>query len=288
MKTTYTFTVLRYVHDVTTGEFANVGVALYAPEAKYLDAMCTQRYGRLSKMFLSINDDHFRSLMRFIQARFDEHAEKVRNELALEGLPKSVLEIATAILPADDSSMQWSEPGGGITENPSRTLEQLYVRMVQRYEDKAQLPSRSDEEIWREFKKELDAKRVAAYLHPKRIVAKDYDYEFEHARKNEIWHAYEPVSFDLMDVDTILDKANRWLGRIMNLHDAEEKFKVYMLLGEPRLEKLKAAFGKAKNMLNKMPGDKEFIPESEVVKFSADLAEEIAKHRDQDAEEKVK
>ncbi len=78
--------------------------------------------------------------------------------------------------------------------------------MVQRYEEKPLLPSRSDEEIWHEFRKQLEAKHVLVHLRPKRIVAKDYDYQFEHARKNEIWHAYEPVSFDLMDADTILDK----------------------------------------------------------------------------------
>jgi hypothetical protein len=33
MKTTYSFTILRYVHDIATGEFVNMGVALYAPEA---------------------------------------------------------------------------------------------------------------------------------------------------------------------------------------------------------------------------------------------------------------
>ena len=48
MKTTFTYTVLRYVHDIATGEFVNMGVALYAPEAKYISAICSARYGRLS------------------------------------------------------------------------------------------------------------------------------------------------------------------------------------------------------------------------------------------------
>lgn len=144
----------------------------------------------------------------------------MQGELPLEGLPKSVLEIAKTILPADDSSLQWSEPGGGVTENPAKTLDDLYLRMVQRYEEKQQLPSRTDDEIWREFKKELEAKQVVSHLKPKRIVSKDYDYKFEHARQNQIWHVYEPMSFDLMDVDSLLDKANRWLGRVVNLKDS--------------------------------------------------------------------
>lgn len=278
MRTNYTFTVLRYVHDISTGEFANVGVALYAPEVKYLGAICTPHYGRISRIFLDIDAEHFRSLMRFIQARFEEHAEKLDGVLPFIETPRNVFEIARGILPVDDSSLQWSEPGGGLTEDPSATLEFLYDRMVQRYEHKEKLPSREDEEIWKPFKRELETKHVLVYLRPKRIVGKDYDYEFEHARENKIWHLYEPLSFDLLKADSILDKANRWLGRGVNLKDSPEKFKVYMLLGEPRDGKLKSAFLKAQNILNKMPVKKEFISEHEAADFSRELANEIGKH----------
>ena len=87
--------------------------------------------------------------VRFIQTRFEEHAAKLSTELPLEGKPKSVMEIAASILPRDDSSLQWSEPGGGITEDPAATLEQLYTRLVGKYEQRARVPSRTDDEVWR-------------------------------------------------------------------------------------------------------------------------------------------
>ena len=234
MKTTYTFTILRYVHDIATGEFVNVGVALYAPEAKYVSAICCPRYGRLSKMFLDVNGDQLRPLMRFIQSRFEEYTLKLNGELALHGQPKSIMEIAANILPPDDSSLQWSEPGGGFTENPGVTLEQLYTRLVEKYEQRAQVPSRTDDEVWRGFKKELEVKQVLAKLQQKRITAKDYEHEFDHAWKNGAWNLYQPISFDLIDAESLLDKANRWLGRATILDGSPEKFKLHMLLGEPR------------------------------------------------------
>ena len=278
MKTTFTYTVLRYVHDIATGEFVNVGVALYSPEAKYISAICNSRYGRLSKMFLEVNGDNLRSLMRYIQARFEEHAAKLNTELALEGQPKSVMEIAVSILPRDDSSLQWSEPNGGFTEDPAATLEQLYTRLVEKYEQRAQLPSRNDDEVWRAYRKELEAKQVLARLQPKRIVAKDYDHEFDHAWKNGVWNLFQPVSLDLQDTDTILDKANRWLGRATNLKDSADKFRLWMLIGEPRIEKLKPAYAKALNILKKMPVQKDFVTEQEAAKFSEQLAQEMAAH----------
>ena len=119
MKTTFTFTVLRYVHDVSTGEFVNMGIALYAPEANYLSAICNSRYGRLSRVFLNVNGEHVRSLMHFVQSRFEELGAKLAEELPLDGKPKSIMEIAGSVLPPDDSSLQWAEPGGGITEDPA-------------------------------------------------------------------------------------------------------------------------------------------------------------------------
>lgn len=52
MKTPYSFVTLHYVHDVVTGEFANVGVVLYAPEQRLLLARFTGSYERLNAIFL--------------------------------------------------------------------------------------------------------------------------------------------------------------------------------------------------------------------------------------------
>ena len=49
-----------------TAEFVNIGVALYAPAAKYLNAICTSHYQRLSTMFEPIDGEHFRQITRFI------------------------------------------------------------------------------------------------------------------------------------------------------------------------------------------------------------------------------
>jgi hypothetical protein len=197
MKTTFTFTVLRYVHDVSTGEFVNMGIALYAPEANYISAICNSRYGRLSRIFLNVNGEHVRSLMHFVQSRFEELGAKLAGELPFDAKPKSIMEIAGSVLPPDDSSLQWAEPGGGITEDPAAMLEQLYDRLVQRYEQKVQAVSRTEAEVWRFYRKELERKQVLAKLQSKRIIAKDDEYEFEHAWKNGEWRCYEPISFDL-------------------------------------------------------------------------------------------
>jgi hypothetical protein len=84
----------------------------------------------------------------------------------------------------------------------------------------------------------------------------------------QIWHLYEPVSFDLESGGSILDKANRWVGRATSLNDSPEQFKIHLLLGEPEDSRLQSTFVKAQNILMKMPGKKDFVRESEAETFA--------------------
>ncbi len=231
MKTPYNFTVLRYMHDIVTGEFVNIGVVLYAPKARFLSAACTPRYGRLSRMFCEVNGEHFKQVVRYIQVKLEEEGEKLISELPFDAMPKSVTEFTARVLPPDDSSLQFSPEGFGLTENPETALEQLYTRHVEKYYEKPERQSRSDEDVWKLFKKPLEEKRILGSLMPHQIIGNNYEYEFKYAWKNKLWRVQEPVSFDLMEASSITDKANAWLGRITSLVDGGEPFKLNILLG---------------------------------------------------------
>jgi len=278
MKTPYSFSILRYIHDIVTGEFINVGVVLYAPKVRFLSAICTSRYGRLTRMFSNVNGDHFRQVLRYIQARLEEEGERLASELPFDKLPLGVLEFTTKILPVDDSSLQFSPEGYGITENLQETLEKLYNRYVEQYYDRPERHSRSDEDIWKVFKKSLEEKRILSNLKPHQIVGNNYDYEFKYCWQNQKWHIHEPVSFDLIEPASVTDKANGWLGRIMSLNDGGESFKLNILLGAPQDERLKPAFVKAQNIMNRMPCEHEFINEDEAEDFAENLRKEIEEH----------
>lgn len=279
MKTPYSFSVLRYIHDIVTGEFINVGVVLYSPKASFLSAICTSRYGRLSKMFSNVSGEHYRQVSRYIQARLEEEGERLSTELPFDKLPVSVLEFTTKVLPLDDSSLQFSSEGYGITENPQETLEHLYNRYVEKYYERTEKISRSDEDVWKVFKKPLEEKRIIGYFKPHQIVGNNYDYEFKYCWKNERWHIHEPVSFDLIEPTYITDKANGWLGRIISLHDGGESFKLNIFLGAPQDDKLKSAFVKAQNIMHRMPCDHEFVKEDEADDFAESLKKEIEAHK---------
>jgi hypothetical protein len=132
MKTAYTFVTLRYVHDVVTGEFANVGVVLYAPAERYLEARFTSSYERLNALFVKIDQANYRNLIRYLGNRFVELATEVRDGLDLVPV-QGIDQIVRRVLPPDDSSLQWSATSGGFSSNLGETVGQLYARMVERY-----------------------------------------------------------------------------------------------------------------------------------------------------------
>lgn len=275
MKMTYSTITLRYLHDVVTGEFANIGVVLYSPDQRFLEARFTTSYERLNAIFLKIDHLHYRALIRYMANRFDEIAADIRDGLHVPPVT-ALTEIVRQVLPPDDSSLQWSEQGGGFTEDPAATLDDLFKRLVERYIAGAEQVSRTDEEIAKPFKARLG--RTAEKLSEKKIETKDYQYDFRFAWKNDIWHLYEPVSFDLVDPGSIREKANKWLGRGVALHDAREKFKIHFLLGEPHKDETKKAFENAIHLLSKIPGHKELVRENELEHFAEHVAEEIGSH----------
>ena len=67
MRTPYSFSILRYVHDPVTQEFVNIGVALYSAQAGFLRAICTTHYARITHLFTKIDGNRFRQMTRYIQ-----------------------------------------------------------------------------------------------------------------------------------------------------------------------------------------------------------------------------
>ncbi len=72
MKTPYSFSVLKYIHDVVTGEFVNVGVVLYAPKERFLGAKCTSKYTYITKVFSKVNAPHLKQVVNFLEERLQK------------------------------------------------------------------------------------------------------------------------------------------------------------------------------------------------------------------------
>lgn len=276
----FQYAVLRYVHDIMTQEFLNVGVVVYSKEARYFKAQFSTKYARLSHAFLGINERHYRRTINWIRYQISSiHIGYLQPELGVE-LPDSIETALARVLPPDDSSLVFGGIGGGLAGSLDNTLDYLFFHLVERYTRRPASASRSDEQVWQVYSQELEKYSVTLHLAPVTIETPTYYYEFARAWKNDRWHPIEPVSFDLVDSKTILEKANRWIGRGVMLSDSSEIGSLYLLLGAPRRQALKSAYEDAiANMQAKIPLHLRLVEENRATEFSVELAQAIEAHQ---------
>lgn len=282
LKRHYSYTVLRYVHDPLTAEFVNVGLVVYFPESELgpavLKAGTRSTVGRMRDMFPDLDRSAFGATMRTINRMLIRLAK----QLASEGMIVSkgdALTFAQHVLPSDDSSLQWAPAGSGVAEDPDKTFQRLYSRLVTKYDVRG-IQRRSDEEVWKPVRQRLEERHLPITLAPKTIVGTDDKIEFQHAWKNGAWHVYEPVSLDLADADGIYRKVHRWLGQLTSVvPDAAEEFHPYFIVGAPSDPALEPAYRRALKILKKSPGQVEVFEETEIDVLVDRIEDEVLAHR---------
>jgi hypothetical protein len=277
-KKQYGFVILRYVHDVLTAEFVNVGVVMYVPSEGRVLSRVRSTIGRLRGVFPDLDRAAFVHSMQSVRNGFRRVAQRKSTSDLFKTLD-SVMAIAKEAVPADDSSLQWSSIGSGLTSNPQETFERLYGQFVSRYDHRAP-HRRTDDEIWRPVLLKLEEREIANKLQEKTIASSLDDVSFKHAWKNGKWHAYEPVSFDLAEADSIKTKAREWLGHLSAVvaDGTAEAFQPHFFVGGPSDPNLLAAYEAAKEILRHAPNNPEVFEESQLDSFVAKIEDEMRAH----------
>jgi hypothetical protein len=118
-------------------------------------------------------------------------------------------------------------------------------------------------------------------LEPKIIKTPNFEYEFDHACKNEKWHPLEPISLDLQKAASIHNKANRWIGNVAILRKSGELGKVYFLVGKSHSSSIDVQEAYQNAITNMRYGIEniEIFEDDHAEEFASKLAGEIAAHK---------
>ena len=277
-KQTYSYTILRYVHDVVAGEALNVGVVMYAQSGGLLRVRTRKTIGRLRHVFPDIDRQAFVASMRAVDRGLAAVAKQVSGQALFDG-EVNARSHALKFLPDDDSALQWSPVGTGVTGDIAATFERLYERYVTQHDHKADR-RRKDEDVWRPVVEKLAEREVHVPFEPKTVAGTQDQIEFKKAWKNGRWHAYEPLSFDLADADHIMDKARRWRGHLSAVWEGRsENVELHFVLGRPENTSLMPAYVTAKQILEGARFTTEVVDESEVDDLVTTLEDEYRAHQ---------
>jgi hypothetical protein len=125
--------VLRYVHDLGTEEFVNVGVVLLCPSLAFVEARFLSSWSRVTAMFPDADAVHLRRITSRVSEILASWTDRWRTELPLSALPSSSSSLIAQLAPSQDSGLLLSQVISGVTEDPERTLSELFTRYVGKF-----------------------------------------------------------------------------------------------------------------------------------------------------------
>lgn len=269
----FSYCILRYRRDPDAGEFANIGIAIWCPQTRFLGFQGCSRYGRLTQFFGDLDVDGYRRLIGYVERQFQVLASDLLQSSLFEPVPQTVLELASKVVPIDDGSLVWGALRGGLTHDPAAELSRLFDRYVGSLNEKTERASRSDKEIFRDvFKRAFDP--VARHIQAYEVVAPRTHHVFQQAWKNGVWNVYEPLSLDLLTPESIEEKAERWLGRGTLLMEADAPPRIHFLIGKPRIPSNIEAFEGACDVLRSVR-EAVVIDEDQANEFTVSLRQQV-------------
>lgn len=230
----YYYQVLRYTHDQFTGEFVNLGVIIYSPEQGYLKAKVTSRFTRVTSLFPEAKGKFIVDSAKHLESRINQ---KIAPQLSQLFHPSTNLEhITGSILKRDDSALQLSTVLKAIDIDLDAATNDLFETLVNKYlPDEGGSKRLNDDEVWRKkYKEHFDKYKISDRLTSHTVKTQNDIFPFEKAWKNEIWHCYEPLSFDLKREETVKEKVYRWVGKINELTHASEDLHLTFLASIPK------------------------------------------------------
>jgi hypothetical protein len=271
---TYTYCILRYVHDHAAGEALNIGVMLHCPAQRFLDVTFDFRFERLSSAFAEFDGAQYRTTLR----RFELALERFKNVLterqdSLFQQDHDLHSIVAALWPDPDLSFQSGPIMAGLTEDAHVELKALLDKFVLDQYERKERPRRTSDDVWETFKEPLRERHLLAKVEARSFGSPDFEYVFERAIKNGRWHVLESVSFDYARSETLQERAIDYLGIGTALQQNQELGTLFLLVGRPTSQSHQRAYERAKHLLERIPVRHEIVEETEANTFADRLAD---------------
>lgn len=130
------YALLRFRPFVETGEFANVGIALIAPEARFFGFRILKRYGRITQFFHQLDRQIYLDGRQLFKEEMDRFALELRR-LALDGRknqPDIVLarNLFAEVVRPREAMLQFADQRVVLAEDPKAKFLQLFDHYVER------------------------------------------------------------------------------------------------------------------------------------------------------------
>lgn len=203
---------------VETGEFANVGVILFAPNAQVFGfRLLGNRHARISNFFEQLDARVFRAAMRTFREEMERVQEMLRQFGADRGTPAldkaGALRLWTEIVKPRETMLRFGEPRVVLATDPQAKLLELYRFYVER-----NFATREYQEqvLERGVRACLREARLSDRFHPARVGNDEYHAQFPFVAGQEDMpdKVIKPLNLDYAEAARIIDHGGQWIVRV--------------------------------------------------------------------------
>lgn len=238
--TSYEYQILRYLPDRVSGEFVNVGLVLYCPNERFLAVETIHKGARLKEFFSGIDIRYLLIGIKHIRIGIETQAERYQQSGSLP-LPVSLREITSGLFPEDDTALYFTPVKTGIDVSAVVAFEQLVQSLIFRYQQEEEEKMETDKDVWEKIYKGYFQEQELLNKLKKHTIRTNHDsIPFDLAWKNERWHCFSPVTFNMRKTESIKNKVYRWRGKLAELSTGKEPVEVHLLASLPQDEAMKS------------------------------------------------
>jgi hypothetical protein len=126
--TKFHYAILRYIHDIVSGEFVNMGIVMATENGSVL-ARFARDFRRIERVFPTASRSDIKRKVRHISRTMSKRNPST-GTLKKKDSDALLMEITSSLLPPDDSSLQFTAANGGMTSDIQKQLESLFLRIV--------------------------------------------------------------------------------------------------------------------------------------------------------------
>lgn len=218
MNTACHYAIVRFMPFVETGEFANVGVVMFAPNARYFGfKLLGNRYARVTNFFEQMDAKVFRASMSTFREelqRIDGMLKQMGTDRRLKTLDRDgAVRLWGEIIKPRETMLRFSDSRVVLAEEPRAKMLELFEYYVER------------NFVNREYQEKMLERGVRGWLrdakllnqfHAGRVGNDEYHAQFPFVAgpDDKPEKIIKPLNLDYAEASKIIDHGGQWVVRV--------------------------------------------------------------------------
>ncbi len=217
------YAIVRFAPFVETGEFANVGIVMMAPDHRYFGfELGLKRYARITRFFEDVDAQLYRKTLHNLR----EELERIADLLETHGFDRQLKEddvdfarhLFAELVRPRETIVRFGEVRTVLTDDPAKKLKELFAFYVERNF----VTKKYQEELLEKGVRELlDRIHVGKFFEKTKVGDENYHvtFPFVYRKNDRPDKIIKPLHLAHAEPTRIYEHGDAWIHRIKRLKD---------------------------------------------------------------------